>query len=222
MKRTKHAGRFSDDDCATNIVARSELMVAVIDAIKEKGWTQAQAAKFLGVAQPRISDVVQGHVDRFTVDMLMLWLQKLGKDVSVSVRDNVFDSDDVVQLCLYVCGKPDENVLANVAKLFGGNRARYNLQIVDVLRNPVRASEANITATPSLVKESPLPVVCLTGDMSAASVRWQLAVAAKGALEHRQRAQDLRQASQDMREEQLDKRERFYQDQVKRSKGEAE
>jgi predicted XRE-type DNA-binding protein len=51
--------------------------------IQRRGWTQQQAATFFGVNQPRISDLVKGRIERFTVDMLVNWLEKLGKDVAL-------------------------------------------------------------------------------------------------------------------------------------------
>jgi hypothetical protein len=57
------------------------------------------------------------------------------------------------------------------------------------------------------VKESPAPRIVLSGDMSAASVRWQLATAEKSNIDNRQRAQELREAVQNRRENELDSRE---------------
>jgi len=201
------SSRQTDDSASANIVARSELMLAIASVIKERGWTQAQAAATLGVAQPRISDLIQGRVDRFTVDMLMIWLQKLGKDASVQVRDNIFASDGKVKLTLFVCGAPDKRLLDNVLSLFGGDPDRFDLEIVDVLQHPERAHSERISATPSLVKISPLPRVVLTGDLSAASVRWQLAVAERESMSDRAVAMDLRSAAQEKREKAQDARE---------------
>ena len=72
---------------AVNLLARSKLMMAIEQAIKERGLTQTEAAKFLGVGQPRLSDLYNGKIERFTVDMLMKWLAKLGKHVSIKVED---------------------------------------------------------------------------------------------------------------------------------------
>jgi predicted XRE-type DNA-binding protein len=197
----------TESDFSANLIARSELMLTLVATIKEKGWTQEQAAEFLGVGQPRISDVVQGRLERFSVDMLMTWLQKLGKDVSVSVRNNIFSSNEMVVLVLYVCGVPDDRLLDNINKLFGGNEGKYTLRVVDVLQNPELASEEKISSTPSLIKEAPFPRVVLTGDMSTASVRWQLTVAERLAQDNQRAALELRQVSQDQREKALGERE---------------
>ncbi|MGH9550579.1 MAG: helix-turn-helix domain-containing protein [Terriglobales bacterium] len=72
---------------AVNLLARAELMMAVEKAIKDRELTQIEAAKILGVGQPRLSDLYQGKLERFTVDMLMKWLAKLGKHVTIKVDD---------------------------------------------------------------------------------------------------------------------------------------
>jgi predicted XRE-type DNA-binding protein len=74
---------------AINLSVRSSLMMIVEKTIRNHGWTQTQAAKKLGVGQPRVSDLYQGKIDRFTVDMLMIWLHKLGKEIVVSVKGEV-------------------------------------------------------------------------------------------------------------------------------------
>jgi len=48
------------------------------DIIESKGWTQTEAAKTLAVTQPRVSDIVNGKIDKFTLDMLFSMLDKLG------------------------------------------------------------------------------------------------------------------------------------------------
>lgn len=65
-----------------NFLARAELIQAIQENIRQREWTQTEAAEFFGVTQPRISHLMQGRVEQFTVDMLMLWLEKSGKDMS--------------------------------------------------------------------------------------------------------------------------------------------
>jgi len=42
----------------------------------------------------------------------------------------------------------------------------YTLEIIDTLENPERAEKARVIATPTLVKESPLPIKRIVGDLS--------------------------------------------------------
>jgi predicted XRE-type DNA-binding protein len=77
---------FSDDEAA-NLLVRSELILMVKILIRERGWTQHEAALQLGVHQPRVSDLFQGRIGNFSVDTLMSWLHKLGKEVTITVKD---------------------------------------------------------------------------------------------------------------------------------------
>jgi len=49
----------------------SALMIEVEKHIERKGWTQSQAAKHLGVTQPRISDLKRGKINLFSIDALV-------------------------------------------------------------------------------------------------------------------------------------------------------
>ena len=56
---------------AANMKARAELMRAIAKYVDSSGMTQAEAAKMLGVTQPRISDLMRGKVDVFSIDTLV-------------------------------------------------------------------------------------------------------------------------------------------------------
>lgn len=56
---------------AASMRARSSLMMNLTEAISQQGMTQAQAATLFGVTQPRISDLMRGKVNLFSLDALM-------------------------------------------------------------------------------------------------------------------------------------------------------
>jgi predicted XRE-type DNA-binding protein len=72
---------------ANNLFMRSKLMIAIKKIIKANGWTQAQAAKEIGVARPRIAELCSGRIDLFTLDTLIKYLNKLGKQVTLTIKD---------------------------------------------------------------------------------------------------------------------------------------
>ena len=72
---------------AERLLIRSELMSEVERLIKKRRLTQKQAAKALGVTQPRISDLVRGHIDLFSIDTLVDMLGKLGIGVKLKTRE---------------------------------------------------------------------------------------------------------------------------------------
>lgn len=73
---------------AENMKLRARLMTAVRDYIAREGLSQAQAAKLFGVTQPRISDLVRGKIDLFSIDMLINMLATAGVrvDLKIAVR----------------------------------------------------------------------------------------------------------------------------------------
>lgn len=52
----------------------------------DRDLTQAEAARILGVTQPRVSDLVCGKIDLFSIDMLVNMLAKIGLQVTFTTR----------------------------------------------------------------------------------------------------------------------------------------
>ena len=73
---------FSAEE-ATNLKMRSDLMIRLSKLIAARGLTQAQAADLFGVTQPRVSDLVRGKIDRFSVDTLIAMLGHAGVRVQI-------------------------------------------------------------------------------------------------------------------------------------------
>ena len=68
---------------AENLKLRSELMIELSKLIESRGLTQVQAATLLGVSQPRVSDLVRGKIDRFSIDTLVAMLGHAGVRVQL-------------------------------------------------------------------------------------------------------------------------------------------
>ena len=75
---------FSKDE-AENLKIRTDLMIRLSKLIEARGLTQTQAASLFGVTQPRISDLVRGKIDRFSIDTLVAMLGHAGVRVQVIV-----------------------------------------------------------------------------------------------------------------------------------------
>lgn len=71
---------------AEKLRIRSDLMARLARVIKTRGLTQAEAARQFGVTQPRISDLVRGKIELFSIDMLVGMLGKAGMRVTVTAR----------------------------------------------------------------------------------------------------------------------------------------
>ncbi|HBI20144.1 XRE family transcriptional regulator [Sandaracinobacter neustonicus] len=70
---------------AENMKLRSSLMRALKDHIEHEKLSQSQAAKLLGVTQPRVSDLIRGKIDLFSLDTLVNMLAAAGLHVEVQV-----------------------------------------------------------------------------------------------------------------------------------------
>lgn len=71
---------------ALNLKIRADLMLNIKRFIQSQGWTQKQAALFFGETQPRISDLMNGDIERFSIDKLVMMLVRAGMDVRFEVK----------------------------------------------------------------------------------------------------------------------------------------
>ena len=71
---------------AANMKARAELMIAIAEYIRAKRLTQAAAAKLFKVSQPRVSDLMRGKIELFSVDTLVNMLAAAGMRVELKLR----------------------------------------------------------------------------------------------------------------------------------------
>ena len=88
---TKSSGNvFTDlgfaESEAQNLALRSDLMVRIEKLVKESGMTQQQAAKALGVSQPRLNALLKGKIADFSLDALVNMLARAGMQVKMTVR----------------------------------------------------------------------------------------------------------------------------------------
>ena len=63
---------------AENLRLRSELMDRVEDFYERSGMTQSQAAKALGLTQPRFNALLKGRIDLFSLDALVNAASRIG------------------------------------------------------------------------------------------------------------------------------------------------
>jgi predicted XRE-type DNA-binding protein len=71
---------------ADEMLAKSELVRHINKIIEQRGLTQVEAAKVLGVAQPKVSSLRRGRLTDFSIDRLMRFLVLLGQEVDINVR----------------------------------------------------------------------------------------------------------------------------------------
>ena len=67
------------DEAEAKVMAlRVELIVQLRETLNQQGLTQAEAAKQLGVTQPRVSALLKGTWKDFSIDMLLTFAARLG------------------------------------------------------------------------------------------------------------------------------------------------
>ena len=91
LKRVRGSGNvfkdlgFSKAD-AENLKMRSELMIRIDDYYRRSGLTQSDAAKVLGLTQPRLNALLKGKIDLFSLDALVTIANRAGLTVRLVVK----------------------------------------------------------------------------------------------------------------------------------------
>lgn len=70
---------------AANMKARATLMMAIRKVVD--GWrgTQAEAARRLGITQPRLNDLLRGRINKFSLDALVELAERAGLSIRMRV-----------------------------------------------------------------------------------------------------------------------------------------
>lgn len=63
---------------ASELQTRADLMSVIRDIVQDNNWKQAEAATRMGLTQPRVSNLLNGKIDKFSIDLLMTCLFRLG------------------------------------------------------------------------------------------------------------------------------------------------
>lgn len=68
------------------LMAKAKLAAQVSSILHHRHLTQTAAAEILGISQPRVSDLMRGRLDRFSLEILLQFLLALDRDVEIVVR----------------------------------------------------------------------------------------------------------------------------------------
>ena len=75
---------YSPDEAAI-LQMRADLMADLRKYVNNKKLTQASAAKILGVSQSRVSDLITGKWEKFSLEMLITLVTKAGMHVKLKI-----------------------------------------------------------------------------------------------------------------------------------------
>src|SRR5260221_7122567 len=81
---------FSNPNLA---LAKAELVQRIRELIEERKLTQTKAAKLLGLDQPKVSALVRGRVEGYSIERLFRFLTALGQRVEITVRPNADNAE---------------------------------------------------------------------------------------------------------------------------------
>ncbi len=75
-------------DNAREMLIKSAMAQVIAARIEKLGLTQALAAEILGIDQPKVSCLVRGKLDAFSISRLMRFVTRLGTDVDIVLKDH--------------------------------------------------------------------------------------------------------------------------------------
>jgi len=76
-------------------LTKAELTIQLYRIIKQRGMTQAEAGKALGIKQPHVSLLMRNRAGSFSVGRLMEFLTALGQDVEIAVSPSRKEHGDM-------------------------------------------------------------------------------------------------------------------------------
>lgn len=71
---------------AEDHLVKAELVSELKHIIDREGWSQAQAAKVMGMAQPDVSRLLRGQFSNYSLDRIMRFLTAAGCAVDITLR----------------------------------------------------------------------------------------------------------------------------------------
>lgn len=71
---------------AASLALRTELMVAIEQQVRAWAVTQDQAARRLGITQPRLNDLLRGKIAKFSLDALVDLARGAGLTVRMDIQ----------------------------------------------------------------------------------------------------------------------------------------
>jgi predicted XRE-type DNA-binding protein len=71
---------------AQNLLMRAELMLSIEQFVRKSGMTQKDAARALGVTQPRLNLLLKRRIELFSLDALVNMATRAGMKVKLTVK----------------------------------------------------------------------------------------------------------------------------------------
>jgi predicted XRE-type DNA-binding protein len=83
---------------AQEMLVKAQLVSQIAEILRERGWSQQQAAKVLGLTQPKLSRMLRGQFRGISEMKMMDCLLKLGRTVKIVVGPETKASDERIEV----------------------------------------------------------------------------------------------------------------------------
>jgi predicted XRE-type DNA-binding protein len=68
------------------MMAKAEIIYHISQIISHRHMTQKEAAKELGITQPKVSNIMAGRLEGFSLEKLLSLMMKLNRDVEIVIK----------------------------------------------------------------------------------------------------------------------------------------
>ena len=83
---------------AGEMLVKAQLVVKIAEILRQRGWSQQQAAKVLGLTQPKLSKMLRGQFRGISEMKMMDCLVRLGRTVKIVVGPEGKTTEDRVEV----------------------------------------------------------------------------------------------------------------------------
>jgi predicted XRE-type DNA-binding protein len=83
---------------AAEMLVKAQLVVKIAEILRERGWSQQQAAKVLGLTQPKLSKMLRGQFRGISEMKMMGCLVRLGRGVKIVVGPEGGATDERIEV----------------------------------------------------------------------------------------------------------------------------
>ena len=83
---------------AKEMLVKADLVIKIAEILRERGWSQQQAAKVLGLTQPKLSKMLRGQFRGISEMKMMDCLLRLGRTVKIVVGPETETADERIEV----------------------------------------------------------------------------------------------------------------------------
>jgi predicted XRE-type DNA-binding protein len=78
---------------AGEMLVKARLVTKIREIVRARGWTQQEAARVLGLTQPKLSKMLRGQFRGISEAKMLDCITRLGRDVQIVIGPDRFSAD---------------------------------------------------------------------------------------------------------------------------------